>query len=160
LAGSGLAVRDGVVADATLALGPPGVFAAGDVVRWPHALLGEEVRLEHWTNAAEQGAAAARNLLVTAAGGLGTPYQAVPFFWSDQYDAKIQFLGRAQEADEVALVHGTLDERRFVVLYGRGERLRAVLGVGLPRLVMPYRALLGTAVSWEDALAHARAADG
>ena len=160
LAGSGLAVRDGVLADATLAVGPPGLYAAGDVVRWPHGLLGEEVRLEHWTNAAEQGAAAARNLLVTAAGGRGTPYQAVPFFWSDQYDARIQFLGRAHDGDQVEVVHGSLAERRFVALYGRAGRLRAVLGVSLPRLVMPYRALLSNAVSWDDALAHARAANG
>ena len=102
LAGSGLELRDGVVADAALAAGPPGVFAAGDVVRWHHELLGEEVRLEHWTNAAEQGAAAARNLLATAAGGDATPYQAVPFFWSDQYDARIQCLGRPDPGDEVA----------------------------------------------------------
>jgi NADPH-dependent 2,4-dienoyl-CoA reductase/sulfur reductase-like enzyme len=160
LAGSGLEVRDGVVADAGLAAGPPGVFAAGDVVRWYHGLLGEEVRLEHWTNAAEQGAAAARNLLVTAAGGEATPYQAVPFFWSDQYDARIQCLGRPDPTDEVVVVHGSLVERRFVALYGRHGRLRGVLGVSLPKLVMPYRALLGRSVSWDDAHAHARAAEG
>jgi NADPH-dependent 2,4-dienoyl-CoA reductase/sulfur reductase-like enzyme len=160
LAGSGLELRDGVVADAGLAAGPPGVFAAGDVVRWRHELLGEEVRLEHWTNAAEQGAAAARNLLVTTAGGEATPYQAVPFFWSDQYDARIQCLGRPDPADDVEVVHGSLAERRFVALYGRHGRLRGVLGVSLPKLVMPYRALLGRSVSWDDALAHARAAEG
>jgi len=160
LAGSGLEVRDGVVADAGLAAGPPGVFAAGDVVRWYHGLLGEEVRLEHWTNAAEQGAAAARNLLVTAAGGEATPYQAVPFFWSDQYDARIQCLGRPDSTDEVVVVHWSLAARRFVALYGRHGRLRGVLGVSLPKLVMPYRALLGRSVSWDDAHAHARAAEG
>jgi 3-phenylpropionate/trans-cinnamate dioxygenase ferredoxin reductase component len=160
LAGSGLELRDGVVADAGLAAGPPGVFAAGDVVRWHHELLGEEVRLEHWTNAAEQGAAAARNLLATAAGGDVTPYQAVPFFWSDQYDARIQCLGRPDPGDDVAIVHGSLAERRFVALYGRHGRLRGVLGVSLPKRVMPYRALLARSVSWDDALAHARAAEG
>jgi NADPH-dependent 2,4-dienoyl-CoA reductase/sulfur reductase-like enzyme len=160
LAGSGLELRDGVVADSGLATGPPGVYAAGDVVRWRHELLGEEVRLEHWTNAAEQGAAAARNLLVTAEGGEATPYQAVPFFWSDQYDARIQCLGRPDPGDDVVVVHGELAERRFVALYGRGGRLRGVLGVSLPKLVMPYRALLGRAVSWDDALAHALATEG
>jgi NADPH-dependent 2,4-dienoyl-CoA reductase/sulfur reductase-like enzyme len=160
LVGSGLEVRDGIVADAGLAAGPSGVFAAGDVVRWRHELLDEEVRLEHWTNAAEQGAAAARNLLVTANGGEATPYQAVPFFWSDQYDARIQCLGRPDPTDDVVVVHGSLAQRRFVALYGRHGRLRGVLGVSLPKLVMPYRALLGRAVSWDDALAHARAAEG
>jgi NADPH-dependent 2,4-dienoyl-CoA reductase/sulfur reductase-like enzyme len=156
LFGSGLEVRDGLVCDASLAVGPPGVYAAGDVVRWPHLLLGEEVRLEHWTNAAEQGAAAARNLLATAAGGEGTPYQAVPFFWSDQYGSRIQFLGRADENDDVELVYGSVEERSFVALYGRAGRLRAVLGLNQPKLVMPYRKLLAGGVSWEDALARAR----
>jgi NADPH-dependent 2,4-dienoyl-CoA reductase/sulfur reductase-like enzyme len=160
LEGSGLELRDGLVCDAALAAGPPGVFGAGDVVRWPHGLLEEEVRLEHWTNAAEQGAAAARNLLVTAGGGEATPYQAVPFFWSDQYGARIQFLGRARETDDVEVVHGSVDERSFVALYGRAGRLRAVLGLNLPKLVMPYRKLLGSGVSWDDALAQARAANG
>jgi NADPH-dependent 2,4-dienoyl-CoA reductase/sulfur reductase-like enzyme len=160
LAGSGLELRDGLVCDASLAAGPPGVFGAGDVVRWPHGLLEEEVRLEHWTNAAEQGAAAARNLLVTAGGGEATAYQAVPFFWSDQYGARIQFLGRARETDDVEVVHGSVDERSFVALYGRAGRLRAVLGLNLPKLVMPYRKLLGSRVSWDDALAQARAANG
>jgi NADPH-dependent 2,4-dienoyl-CoA reductase/sulfur reductase-like enzyme len=156
LAGSGLTVRDGLVCDSTLAAGPPGVYGAGDVVRWPHLLLGEEVRLEHWTNAAEQGAAAARNLFVTASGGDATPYQTVPFFWSDQYGTRIQFLGRADENDDVEVVYGSVEERSFVALYGRAGRLRAVLGLNQPKLVMPYRKLLAAAVSWEDALAHAR----
>ena len=68
LDGSGLTLRDGIVCDATLAAGPPGVYAAGDVARWPNALFGEEMRVEHWTNAAEQGAAAARNLLADGGG--------------------------------------------------------------------------------------------
>jgi NADPH-dependent 2,4-dienoyl-CoA reductase/sulfur reductase-like enzyme len=156
LTDSGLELRDGLVCDPTLAAGPPGVYAAGDVVRWRHLLLGEEVRLEHWTNAAEQGAAAARNLLVTAAGGAGTPYQTVPFFWSDQYGSRIQFLGRAHETDDVEIVHGREAERSFVALYGRAGRLQAVLGLNQPKLVMPYRKLLAAGVSWEDALAQAR----
>ena len=72
----------------------PGVFAAGDVARWPHAHFDEELRIEHWTNAAEQGAAAAANLLAEAAGGERQPYAAVPFFWSDQGRHRIQMLGR------------------------------------------------------------------
>ena len=68
LDGSGLEIRDGVVCDATLAAGPPGVYAAGDIARWPNDLFDEEMRVEHWTNAAEQGAVAARNLLAAAQG--------------------------------------------------------------------------------------------
>ena len=102
LRGSGLELRDGVVCDATLAAGPPGIYAAGDVCRWPNLLFEEEMRVEHWTNAAEQGARAARNLMAVAAGQLGEPYTPVPFFWSDQYGARLQFLGRAGPDDEVA----------------------------------------------------------
>ena len=155
LESSGLELRDGVVCDATLAAGPPGVYAAGDLVRWPNELFGEEMRLEHWTNAAEQGAAAARNLLATAAGGDPTPYAPVPFFWSDQYDARIQFLGRGSDTDEVRVVHGSVEEGRFVALYEAAGRLHGVLGISLPRLTMPYRKLLAAAATWDEALVHA-----
>ncbi|HEX9259827.1 MAG TPA: FAD-dependent oxidoreductase, partial [Acidimicrobiales bacterium] len=155
LAGSPLELRDGIVCDETLAAGPPGVYAAGDVARWPHALLGEEVRIEHWTNAAEQGEAAASNLLAHLSGQAGTPFGTVPFFWSDQFEARIQFLGRAQDGDDVQVVHGSPEERRFVALYGRGGRLTAALGVSQPRLVMPYRNLLANRVSWDEAIAFA-----
>jgi NADPH-dependent 2,4-dienoyl-CoA reductase/sulfur reductase-like enzyme len=158
---SGLGVRDGVVCDAHLGAGPPGVYAAGDLVRWPNgAFDGEEMRIEHWTNAAEQGAAAARNLLAWSAGLPPTPYAPVPFFWSDQYEARIQCLGRAGAGDHVAVVHGSLDEPSFLALYGRGGRLRGVVGVSLPRLVMPYRKHLAAQMSWDDALAYARQQEG
>jgi NADPH-dependent 2,4-dienoyl-CoA reductase/sulfur reductase-like enzyme len=160
LDGSGLELRDGVVCDATLAAGPPGVYAAGDLTRWPNELFGEEMRVEHWTNAAEQGAAAARNLLATAAGGAGTAYAPVPFFWSDQFDARIQFLGRAGPDDDVALVHGDLTSPQLVALYGRAGRFRGVFGLSSPKLVMRYRKLLLAGTSWDDALAFAREQEG
>jgi NADPH-dependent 2,4-dienoyl-CoA reductase/sulfur reductase-like enzyme len=159
LEGSGLELRDGIVCDATLAAGPPGVYAAGDVARIPHALLGEEVRIEHWTNAAEHGALAARNLLATAAGGTGRAYDAVPFVWSDQFDARLQILGRSGGDDDVEIVHGSVDERRFLALYGRRGRLTAALGVSVPRLVMPFRKLLAERASWDEAVAFARTQD-
>ncbi len=154
LEGSGLTLRDGVVCDETLAAGPPGVYAAGDVARWPNALFGEEMRVEHWTNAAEQGAAAARNLLATAAGGPATAYAPVPFFWSDQARHRIQFLGRSatDDGDVVEVLVGTTAEHRFLALYGRRGRLWGALGVNVPRLVMPYSKLLESRVSWDDAL--------
>jgi NADPH-dependent 2,4-dienoyl-CoA reductase/sulfur reductase-like enzyme len=157
LSTSGLELRDGIVCDATLAAGPPGVFAAGDVTRWPNELFHEEMRVEHWTNAAEQGALAARNLLAAASGGRPSAYTPVPFFWSDQYAARIQFLGRAAPDDEVRVVSGSVAERGFVALYGRAGRLRGVLGLSRPRQVMGYQRLLAAGVTWEDALAHASA---
>jgi hypothetical protein len=144
LDGSGLEVRDGVVCDATLATTAPGVFAAGDVVR-----------IEHWTNAAEQGALAASNLLAWSRGEPGASYAPVPFFWSDQYDRRVQFVGRAARDDEVRVVAGSVEDRQLVALYGRDGLLHGALGLNSPRLVMPYRALLARRASWDEALAHA-----
>jgi NADPH-dependent 2,4-dienoyl-CoA reductase/sulfur reductase-like enzyme len=158
LEGSGLELRDGVVCDASLAAGPPGVYAAGDVCRWPNQLFGEEMRVEHWTNAAEQGAHAARAILGAAAGEPPIPYAPVPFFWSDQYGLKLQFLGRARADDDVRVVHGSTEEHGFVALYGRAGRLRGVFGMARPKLVMGYQRLLAERVTWEDALAHAASA--
>lgn len=158
---SGLTIADGVVCDATLCTGVPGIYAAGDVARWPHPLYGEEMRAEHWTNAAEQGALAARNLLAAAAGQPTAAYDAVPFVWSDQFTSRIQFLGRsaAQHADTVVeVVAGDPEEGPFVALYGRAGRLWGVLGVSMPRLVMPYRAMLAAGATWEQALEKARGA--
>jgi NADPH-dependent 2,4-dienoyl-CoA reductase/sulfur reductase-like enzyme len=159
LAGSGLTVDNGVVCDPSLSAAPH-VWAVGDVARWAAPAMQAHVRVEHWTNAAEQGAAAARNLLATAAGdeaAEGMPYEPVPFFWSDQYSDRLQFLGRASGDDEVEVVAGSVEERSFLALYGRGGRLRGALGLNQPRLVMPYRKLLLAGVSWDDALTHAAA---
>jgi NADPH-dependent 2,4-dienoyl-CoA reductase/sulfur reductase-like enzyme len=157
LADSGLELRDGVVCGPDLNVGAPLIYAAGDIVRWYNSLFDEEMRVEHWTNAAEQGGLAATNLLAEATGQRTTPYAPVPFFWSEQYDRRIQFLGRASADDEVRVVSGSVAERQFVALYGSAGRLRGVLGVNAPRQVMPFRALLLERVSWDDALAHARA---
>jgi NADPH-dependent 2,4-dienoyl-CoA reductase/sulfur reductase-like enzyme len=153
LAGSGLDLRDGVVCAATLAAGPPGVFAAGDCARWPHQLFGEELRIEHWTNAAEQGARAAKNLLAAAAGQPGEPYAEVPFFWSDQYGSRIQFLGRGD--GDVRVVVGDVDERKFVAVYSRDGIVRGALGLDSPRALMGFRRLIAARASMDDVVAHA-----
>jgi 3-phenylpropionate/trans-cinnamate dioxygenase ferredoxin reductase component len=132
---SGLEIGDGVICDETL-LAAPGVVAAGDVARWPNPLFGNELmRVEHWTNASDQGVAAARRLL--AGDGLGAePFAPVPFVWSDQYDRKIQTAGQFTGDDEMAVVHGSLEERRFVAVFGRGGRLVGVLGFSMPAKLM------------------------
>ena len=141
LEGSGLELSDGVVCDAACrATRAPFVVAAGDVARWPNALFDETMRIEHWTNATEQADHAASTLL--AGDGGGAPFTPVPFVWSDQYDKKIQIAGRIEGADETRLVDGSLEERRFVMLFGSKGRLRGVLGINRPRLVMKYRAQL------------------
>jgi NADPH-dependent 2,4-dienoyl-CoA reductase/sulfur reductase-like enzyme len=156
LEGSGLELRDGVVCDASLRAAP-GIYAAGDCARWINNLFGEageEMRVEHWTNAAEQGSAAAANLLAERAGGASTPYAPVPFFWSDQFDSRIQFVGRAHGDDEVRVVAGDPDGS-FMALYGHSGRLRGVLGVNMPKPVMRLRKLLREQASWDDAMSHA-----
>ena len=153
LEGSGLTVDDGVVCDATC-LAAPGIVAAGDVARWPNPLFDDEsMRVEHWTNATEQGVAAARRLL--AEDSAAEPFAPVPFVWSDQYDVKIQVVGCIHPDDEVVVADGSFAERRFVALYGRGDRLVGALGFSRPRVVMQYRRMIAERASWTDALAHA-----
>lgn len=157
LEGSGLTLDNGVVCDEMLRAAED-VYAIGDVARWPHPLFDEMVRLEHWTNAAESAHAVAENML--AEPGAQQPVGAVPYFWSDQYDAKIQLLGEGADADEVRVVHGGMDELRFVALYRRGERLLGAFTISLPRSFVQYRALLQRRASWEEALALAAEHEG
>jgi len=157
LADSGLTIDNGVVCDETL-LAAPGVVAAGDVARWPNPLFGgESMRLEHWTNASDSGVAAARRLLCGERAE-PEPFAPVPFVWSDQYDRKIQTAGHFTGDDEMRVVHGSLEERRFVAVFGRGARLVGVLGFSMPAKVMQYRRMIAEQASFEGALAHASAA--
>lgn len=150
LVGSGLTVDNGVVCDPTC-LAAPGVVAAGDVARWLNPRYGESMRVEHWENAVEMGVVAARRLL--AGDGTSEPYAPVPWFWSDQYDRKIQLAGRSAADDEIAVVAGSMEERRFVAFYGRDGVVVGVLGMSMPAKVMRWRGLVETATPWEEALA-------
>jgi NADPH-dependent 2,4-dienoyl-CoA reductase/sulfur reductase-like enzyme len=149
LAGTGLALDDGVVCDAT-GLAAPGVVAAGDVARWPNALFdGELMRIEHWEHAVEMGGHVARTLL--AGPGAAEPFAPVPWFWSDQYDRKLQLAGRPRPTDRVRIVAGSLDERRFAALYEREGRVVGVLGMNRPRQVVLGRALVARRATAEEA---------
>ncbi len=123
LDGSGLALDNGVVCDSRCRAAP-GVVAAGDVARWHHEALGAHVRVEHWTNASEMAQAAAATLLE---GDAAPPYTPVPYFWSDQYGTKIQFVGHSGPGNEVEVVEGSVEERRFVAAYRRDGRLTGAL---------------------------------
>lgn len=149
LEGSGLELSDGVVCDETLHAAP-GVVTAGDVARWPDRRQGVELRVEHWENASGQGGHAARSLL---AGAAAEPYDEIPYFWSDQYGIKIQLVGHVLAGDEVRVVDGSAEDRRFVACYGRAGRLVAVLSFARPRLLVRYRKLLAERASFEEALA-------
>jgi 3-phenylpropionate/trans-cinnamate dioxygenase ferredoxin reductase subunit len=151
LEGSGLTLDNGVVCDPGCAAAP-NIVAAGDVARWPNLLFdGLSMRLEHWTNATEQGVHAARRLL-----GDESPFAPVPFVWSDQYDRKIQTVGVVSADADVHVAHGTLADRQFVALFGQGGRIMGALGFNRPRNVMQYRRLISERASWDDALALAK----
>ena len=153
LESSGLHLDDGVCCDATC-LAAPDVTAAGDVARWTHPRYGRSVRVEHWDNAVEQGIHAARRLLQTDEEA--TAYAPVPWFWSDQYDRKIQVAGLTHPDDEVRMVTGSPEEGRFTALYGSGGRFNAVFGMNRPRQVMQFKSLIDQEATWEEALAYAR----
>lgn len=147
-AGVPLEADGGITCDAACRVAP-GVVAAGDVASWPNPVFGgERMRVEHWDHAFEQGAHAARSLL---AGESAQPHATVPWFWSDQYDRKIQLAGRPRADDEVAVVDGTLDDHRFVALYGRGGRLSAVLGMNRPRAVVQLRSAISDGIGFTEA---------
>lgn len=153
LADSGLAIDDGVRCDAACrALDVhgavvPNVVAAGDVAHYQSALFDEDFRVEHWTHAAEQADRAARTLL-----GDHSPWINAPLFWSDQYGLRIQFAGRARESDRVHICEGTLEDRRFIALYGRGDRLVGALAVRRPAQLMRYRKLIEARAQFDEAM--------
>jgi NADPH-dependent 2,4-dienoyl-CoA reductase/sulfur reductase-like enzyme len=137
LEGSGLRVDDGVVCDATGAVeGGTDVVAAGDVARWFHPLYERHLRTEHWDDAGRQGAGAARTLL--AGPDDAEAYSDVPYFWSDQYDVKVQMLGVPTDYDALEVIEGDADTWEFLAAYGRGGRTIAVLGTVANR-VYAYR---------------------
>jgi NADPH-dependent 2,4-dienoyl-CoA reductase/sulfur reductase-like enzyme len=156
LEGSGLELRDGVVCDEhCAALGAAGVFAAGDVARWQNPLFAEEMRVEHWSNAVEQGTYVGERL--AGAESAAGPFAPVPFFWSDQYDVKIQFAGRMRGDDALHVVAGSLAERKLTALYAREGRLTGVLCLSRPRDLAKYRRLIAARASLDEALTAANA---
>ena len=153
LRGSGVRLhpRDGgVVCDEHLATSVPDVWAAGDVAHWPNLTLGVTARLENWTNAAQQGAHAARNALRRQPSPFGT----VPYYWSDWYGHRIQFVG-VPDADEVRC-SGSLEAGRLIAVYRKGTRLAGALAVNEPGRIMKLRAMIAAQTPWSDALAFAR----
>jgi 3-phenylpropionate/trans-cinnamate dioxygenase ferredoxin reductase component len=135
LAGSGLQVDGGLVVDARLAAAP-GVHAVGDVTRWPHPLAGRLIRVEHWTNAIEQGKYVAGRI---AGGGGAEPFAALPYFWSDQYDRRIQAHGFVDPGGELEVIDGDPDAGTFAALCRSGGRATAVIGMNSPRQVLAGR---------------------
>jgi NADPH-dependent 2,4-dienoyl-CoA reductase/sulfur reductase-like enzyme len=151
---SGLTLDNGILCDGS-GEAAPGVYAAGDAARVANRWHGDSPRIEHWTNAVEQGVHAAENAL--AGPGASTSFSSVPYFWSDQYDRKIQFIGLARGHDEMVVVDGSLADRQMTALFRRGDRLMACLAVNQPRALIKYRKLLTAGTSWDAALGGASA---
>jgi 3-phenylpropionate/trans-cinnamate dioxygenase ferredoxin reductase component len=134
---SGLAVGDGVECD-EFCRAAPGIYAAGDVASWVNPRYQRRMRLEHRMNASEQGGAAAVNLLR----GDVQPFAPLPYFWSDQYNVKIQVHGHVTDGDEMAIEDGSPADGKFVALYRRDGAPTAVLGWNSPARLIRYRKLL------------------
>ena len=155
LAGSGLADRDGVGCDQYCAAAD-GVYGVGDVARWHNPLFGTAMRVEHRTNAAEQGLAVARNLL---APGARRPFAPVPYFWSDQYDTRFQAYGCLRDHDEALVLDAASADRRLLIAYRKDDRLVGVLAAGTsPKILRAWRALVAARTPWAAALNHSTAA--
>ncbi|HEX6794968.1 MAG TPA: FAD-dependent oxidoreductase [Casimicrobiaceae bacterium] len=137
---SGIALDDGVACDATGAVqGVDRVVAAGDVARLDHPYYGSH-RVEHWNNAITQADASAQTLL-----GRPAPHAAIPFFWSDQYDSKLQLVGLPSPTDTIRVVEGALDAPRFVALYERDGVATAAFFLNSMHRVAAYTASIETA---------------
>jgi 3-phenylpropionate/trans-cinnamate dioxygenase ferredoxin reductase component len=149
LEGSGLTIDNGIVCNGS-GEAAPDVYAAGDVARVANRWHGDSPRIEHWTNAVEQAVHAAENAL--AGPEASTSFSSVPYFWSDQYDRRIQFIGGGPPHDEIVIVDGSLADRRLTALYRRGDRLVACLALNQPRALIKYRKLLAAGESWSAAL--------
>jgi 3-phenylpropionate/trans-cinnamate dioxygenase ferredoxin reductase subunit len=141
LEGSGLRLEDGIVCDASLrAVGVPGVLAAGDVARWPNPLFGGmSMRVEHWTNAVEQGTAAAKALL---AGEQAEPFGGLPSFWSDHFGTRLQSVGLPSLADEFVVTSGDVTSGRFGAAAYRDSQIVGGVAYAMPKALISLRAEL------------------
>lgn len=138
LEGSGLDVHDGVVCNEN-SQAHPHVWAAGDVARWYHHGLGRHVRIEHRMNATEQGMHVAKAIM-----GKSAPFAPVPYFWTDQYDVKIQAYGSLRGDCDVELVDGSYAEGKFAAVYRVGGELVGALSWNMPRELRALRQQLVT----------------
>jgi 3-phenylpropionate/trans-cinnamate dioxygenase ferredoxin reductase component len=145
LEGSGVEIDNGVVCDAAGRTSAPKVWAIGDVASWQD-VSGHQVRVEHWSNVADQ----ARTIVPTMLGGEAPSTVVVPYFWSDQYDVKIQCLGEPEADDVVHVVED--DGRKFLAYYERDGAVVGVVGGGMPGKVMKARSKIANGAPISDVL--------
>jgi NADPH-dependent 2,4-dienoyl-CoA reductase/sulfur reductase-like enzyme/nitrite reductase/ring-hydroxylating ferredoxin subunit len=120
---AGLKLDRGIVVDQYLETSVPGLYAAGDIARWPDPHSGENIRVEHWVVAERQGQAAALNML-----GRAVPFTAVPFFWSQHYDVPINYVGHARSWDDIA-IEGDIMSKDCLLRFKRNGRVTAVASI-------------------------------
>jgi NADPH-dependent 2,4-dienoyl-CoA reductase/sulfur reductase-like enzyme len=157
LSGSGLDISDGVACSADLSVGPAGVFAAGDIARWPNGMLDQVSRCEHRSNAMDQGRRAAANLVR----GSRTAYLSANYVWSDQFGRRLQLCGTPRSTEAVLIAPDGDDPDRdagqLLVAYRANDRLSGVAAIGLPRAVAVAERLLGDRASWDEGISRLRA---
>lgn len=143
LEAAGLVLDNGVLCDeALVAVGAEGIVAAGDIARWPNPMYdGTLMRIEHWTNAAEQGEHAARSLLAWSRGEEPPPFVSIPYFWSEQYDVRFQMVGTWAQGDEQHIVEGDPfgEERKGVMAFVRDGTVIGALCINRPNRTLPWR---------------------
>lgn len=144
LADSRVELANGVTCTPELLTSVPNIVAAGDIARWANPVFGEEMRIEHWSNAVDQGRHAAATLL-----GHREPFASVPYFWTDQHETKMRFVGRAAGATDTRIE--TISDDKLIVTLGREGVLTGAVCVGAPRQLAKYKAAIQNCTPWEDA---------
>jgi 3-phenylpropionate/trans-cinnamate dioxygenase ferredoxin reductase subunit len=143
---AGLTIENGIVVDEFLRTGAPNVFAAGDVAAAWHPFYARRIRVEHWANAAHQGVAAARNMV-----GPPTPYDRLPYFFSDQYELGMEYTGYARQWDRVVL-RGDPASFEFIAFWISEDRVVAAMNVNVWDVVEPLRAVIASRAQVDDRL--------